>query len=1705
MDWKGIAPTLVALAAAVLGVGCGDDNVEPPPPPPPTPTTITISPASATLQSLGETAQLTASVRDQNGQTMSGVAVTWSSADPSVATVNASGLVTAVANGMATVTATAGSATGAAAVTVAQLPVDVVVEPTADTLWGVGDTLRLSAGAIDANGNAVPDAQFSWVSGDTLVAVVDGDGLVTGVSAGDVEITAATGGVVGRAQVAVVPTAATLTVSPDTVAFDALGQTARLAAEVRDRAGSLMKGAAVSWSSGDTLVATVDSAGLATAVGNGMATVTATAGSASGTAAVTVVQLPVDVVVEPAADTLWGVGDTLRLTAGALDANGNAVSDAQFSWASGDTLVATVDADGLVTGVSAGEVEITATTAGVVGRAQVAVVPTAATLTVSPDTVAFDALGQTARLITEVRDRHGGLLEDAVVSWSSGDTLVASVDSAGLVTAVGNGTATVTATARSASGEAAVAVMQSVSSAVLWPATGPIASGDTLRLVAEAFDANGHPVGGAAFEWSSSDLAVARVNAFGLVTGIAEGRAKITAVLGDALGTTEITVMHPERAALVAFYNSTGGPSWLNSENWLTDTPLGEWHGVTTNANGRVVGLNLRGKRDEQTGQDVPHGLSGPIARELGDLTNLQWLQLGHNNLSGVIPPELGQLESLGRLGLEFNSLSGPIPPELGQLSSLQALELHFNSLSGPIPSQLGQLASLKHLNLGFNFLSGPIPPELGGLANAIVLHLNDNRLSGPIPPELGKLAIMERLDIDDNRLWGPVPSTFLALSLSSFDWDSRSRQACVPGTSEFVDWLSTINRTKGPLCNAADLAALRSLFEWTDGDGWAANDGWLGGPVLGKWHGVQTDSVGRVTALLLADNGLSGAVPGDLARLARLRAMRINGNPLDGRLPLSLTSLDLREFDYKDTELCEPADDGFQAWLDGIESHRGTGVRCPSATDRDVLVALHGSTGGSDWKSDRNWLSDEPLDRWHGVEVDDEGRVVGLSLARNGLSGRLPAELGNLESLTELYLQWNDLSGPIPAELGDLARLRYLDFHGNELSGQIPPELGKLANLVDLSLGDNALSGPIPPELGELARMSWLSLSVNGLSGPIPATLGDLANLSLLGLAQNELSGPIPSALGNLTGLRYLILEGNELSGPLPPQLGNLAKLEALVLDGNGLSGPVPPEIGGLASLRRLLLSGNAGLAGALPASLTALDLERLMATETDLCAPSDPGFQSWLATIRTQRITRCGEAMAYLVQAVQSRSHPVPLVAGETALLRVFVTAKGATSESIPAVRARFFVDGAERHVVDIPAGSTPIPTEVDEGDLSKSANAEIPGRIVRRGLEMVIEVDPEGTLDPSLGVPRRIPETGRLAVEVFEMPPLDLTVVPFLWNSAPDSSVLGATEAMQEDPAGHALLQPTHVKLPVGELQVTAHEPVASTSNHAADLLAQTDALRVLEGGEGHYMGLISGPVTGAVGVAATPGRSSFSVLEADVIAHELGHNMGLRHAPCGRPDGVDAHFPDPNGRIGAWGYDFREARLIPPSRADLMSYCAFRWIGDYHFSNAARHRLADEGGSADPATMAPVRSLLLWGGEDANGRPFLNPAFIADAPAALPDSAGDYTLTGLDPAGGELFSLSFVMPALSEEVPGSSFAFVLPVRSAWADALTAITLSGPDGTAVLDADSDRPMVIQLDPGTGRVRAFLDGAQAANTPGRGPATLFSRGLPDVAAWRR
>ena len=128
-------------------------------------------------------------------------------------------------------------------------------------------------------------------------------------------------------------------------------------------------------------------------------------------------------------------------------------------------------------------------------------------------------------------------------------------------------------------------------------------------------------------------------------------------------------------------------------------------------------------------------------------------------------------------------------------------------------------------------------------------------------------------------------------------------------------------------------------------------------------------------------------------------------------------------------------------------------------AQDRAALVALYNATGGANWTHSTNWLSSEPLDKWYGVTTNADGRVIGLFLLGNNLSGTLPAEVGNLGNLEYLFLENNALSGDIPAELSNLANLKTLRLQNNSLTG-LPWSLNEHASLQNLRVEGNSLTG---------------------------------------------------------------------------------------------------------------------------------------------------------------------------------------------------------------------------------------------------------------------------------------------------------------------------------------------------------------------------------------------------------------------------------------------------------------------------------------------------------------------------------------------------------------------------------------------------------------------------------------------------------------------
>ena len=351
--------------------------------------------------------------------------------------------------------------------------------------------------------------------------------------------------------------------------------------------------------------------------------------------------------------------------------------------------------------------------------------PVPASVEVFPGALTLTAFGLNGTLSARVRDQRRRTLADVPLTWSSSAPSIATVDSAGRVTAVDNGKATIIASAGEASGEAVVTVAQQAATLELAPPDTVRTYGDTARVAARSSDVNGHAIPPTLLTWTSGDTRIVTVDSTGLVTATGNGTASVSAWSGPFRVSVDVTVYDlaearkTDREVLMILFNGGRNHVWRSKENWGTEAPLSTWAGVSTDEEGRVTALSLP---ENQIGGEIPS--------ELGNLDRLEILDLSRNSFSGVIPPELGSLERLTTLNLSRNRIRMPIPPEFGNLANLRVLNLNYLNRDGveePLPAEVFGLTHLEVLRLAGTGLRGPIPPELAKLSNLRVLDLGRN------------------------------------------------------------------------------------------------------------------------------------------------------------------------------------------------------------------------------------------------------------------------------------------------------------------------------------------------------------------------------------------------------------------------------------------------------------------------------------------------------------------------------------------------------------------------------------------------------------------------------------------------------------------------------------------------------------------------------------------------------------------------------------------------------------------------------------------------------------------------------------------------------------------------------------------------------------------------------------------------------------------
>ena len=470
-----------------------------------------------------------------------------------------------------------------------------------------------------------------------------------------------------------------------------------------------------------------------------------------------------------------GRSETLTATVSPDNATNKSVS-----WKSSATDIATVDGSGKVTAVKPGSATITVSTTDGGKTATCSVTVTEqAKIVITGNTAKVPVAGGAAEFAIQFNTSYSVEIEESAKDWlhfvetraMQSGTLVFSVDANKGEARTGK------ATVKDNEGKVGAITLTfeqdpyiAVTSVQIAPETAELEVGETLGLTVAVLpeEATDKTV-----TWSSDNESVATVSEDGLVTALAEGKAVITATVGDKSASCAVTVIlsryEVERAALIAIYNATGGSNWERSDNWCSDKPLDQWYGVRTNSEGRVDKIELHGN------------ITGQIPPEIGDLTELTWLSISNSLLPdnsdyGPLPSEIGNLKKLETLAIQGYPLSGKIPeslydltdllqliiarpghmdeqqisPSIRNLHNLQRCILRNMNLTGNLTPEFGHLFNLTELSLQGNNLSGAIPSEWGGLVNLGDCELIGNKLSGPLPQSL-------RLLPNYNKIWGKM------------------------------------------------------------------------------------------------------------------------------------------------------------------------------------------------------------------------------------------------------------------------------------------------------------------------------------------------------------------------------------------------------------------------------------------------------------------------------------------------------------------------------------------------------------------------------------------------------------------------------------------------------------------------------------------------------------------------------------------------------------------------------------------------------------------------------------------------------------------------------------------------------------------------------------------------------------------------------------
>ncbi|KAI8541433.1 hypothetical protein RHMOL_Rhmol08G0060200 [Rhododendron molle] len=556
--------------------------------------------------------------------------------------------------------------------------------------------------------------------------------------------------------------------------------------------------------------------------------------------------------------------------------------------------------------------------------------------------------------------------------------------------------------------------------------------------------------------------------------------------------------------------------------------------------------------------------LNGSIP--IGEFKNLERLLISNNHFSGPLPSSLGKQSYLKELDASSNQLNGSIPVGLGQLSNLQWLDLSYNSLDGMLSEQhFTTLKNLKDLCLSSNSLVinvssqwvppfqlqvlemascklGPQFPQWLQTQRHVTLLDMSNASISDIMPDWFELmsSCIEYFNISNNHIRGKLPKFQMKCNDSDRDWELKFNRELILSSNKFDGPLSALPSSTSVL----DLS--NNLFS---------------GP-------IPAGDYDEIKALILSNNHFSGGIPMSLcnAETIYLNVIDLSKNSLSGKIPRCFgNSVNLNVLDLSSNNLHGqiPSSLGFLRSLEYLHLrnnsfHGELPLSLQNLTDMVTLDLCENAFTGV-------------IPRWIGDKLHN---LVFLSLQSNNFYGGIPVQLCHLSALQLLNLAHNNITGDIPScfhNFTAMARLELgnTDYLVNPISsyedkilimikGRELEYTKTLIFVTSIDLSSNGITGEIPEGLTNLFGLLNLNLSGNYLTGRIPEKIGDLKQLESLDLSRNKLFGSIPQSLSTLTYLALLNLSYNNLSGRIPTgnQLQTLNDDLSIYVGNDGLCG---------------------------------------------------------------------------------------------------------------------------------------------------------------------------------------------------------------------------------------------------------------------------------------------------------------------------------------------------------------------------------------------------------------------------------------------------------------------------------------------------------------------------------------------------------------------